>query len=442
MVGLFCFMHKQLLKLAVPNVLTNLSVPLVSMVDLGLMGRMPSASYILAIGFGTMLFNFLYWAFGFLRMGTTGMVSQAFGRGEKEEAQELLRKGLLIALIGGLALIILQVPLLNLALYIIEPDQGVIEPLKQYFQIRIYAAPATISIYVVTGWLLGMQDARSALFLALIVNGFNAAISYCLVAFAEMGIAGVALGTLSAQILGIFAAAGLILFKHEVNLLAVLKKSTMPKKGWLDFVKVNSNILIRTLCLIFVMSFFKTKAGNIDPILGAANMLLIEFITISAYGIDGFAFAAESLTGKYFGKAKKALFEKSLKVSMLWGIGIALLISIVFWFSGEAILALLTDKRAVIKAALPYFPWLIAAPLVNALAFIWDGIYVGTTASVAMRNAMILATLLIFLPSFYLAKPFLFNHGVWLAFTLFMLSRGVILTLMAKRHIYARLEPN
>ena len=158
MVGLFCFMHKQLLKLAVPNVLTNLSVPLVSMVDLGLMGRMPSASYILAIGFGTMLFNFLYWAFGFLRMGTTGMVSQAFGRGEKEEAQELLRKGLLIALIGGLALIILQVPLLNLALYIIEPDQGVIEPLKQYFQIRIYAAPATISIYVVTGWLLGMQD--------------------------------------------------------------------------------------------------------------------------------------------------------------------------------------------------------------------------------------------------------------------------------------------
>ena len=412
------------------------------MVDLGLMGRMPSASYILAIGFGTMIFNFLYWAFGFLRMGTTGMVSQAYGKGNFNEAQELLRKGAVIALVGGFTLILLQFPLFDLTLTIIEPDPAVIEPLKRYFQIRIYAAPATILIYVITGWLLGMQDAKTALFLALIVNGLNTAISYYLVAFLNMGINGVALGTLIAQILGLLTAISLIRYKHHVNLIWLIMKSSKGKHGWLDFIRVNSDILIRTLCLIFVMSFFKTKAGNIDPILGAANMLLLEFITISAYGIDGFAFAAESLTGKYFGKAKRNLFKDSVNVSMIWGIGVAVVISLLFWLFGDWILALLTDKKEVIEAALPYLPWLIAAPLVNAVAFIWDGIYVGTTSSIAMRNAMLFSAFLIFLPSFFIAKPLYFNHGVWLAFTLFMLSRGLLLTLLARKHIYARLEPN
>ncbi|MEQ8909109.1 MAG: MATE family efflux transporter [Vicingaceae bacterium] len=434
-------MNRELLKLAIPNILTNLSIPLVSMVDLGLMGRMPSTAYILAIGFGTVIFNFVYWAFGFLRMGTTGMVSQAFGKNDQAEIKELLRKGLIISFSGGLLLLLLQWPLKELALIVINPDKEVIGPLLQYFDIRIYAAPATISIYVFTGWLLGMQDAKSALILAIVVNGINATLSYLLVVYTSLSIEGVALGTVVAQYCGLAIAILLLLKKHRLSLKAVFSNSKSQKSAWKDFVLINSDIFIRTLCLIFVMSFFKTKAGNIDPILGAANILLLEFITISAYGIDGFAFAAESICGKYFGRADQAAFKRSVNLSMIWGIGIAALLSLCYWLFGKEILFLLTDKDKLVDAALIYLPWLIAAPVVNAFAFIWDGIYVGTTSSKAMRNTMLLSTFVVFLPIFFIAKANLQNHGMWLAFTLFMLSRGVFQSFLAKRYVFSRLRP-
>ncbi|MAC95282.1 MAG: MATE family efflux transporter [Flavobacteriales bacterium] len=432
-------MNKEILRLAIPNIITNLSVPLVSLVDLALMGRMPSTAYILAMGFGTVIFNFIYWAFGFLRMGTTGMVSQAYGKSDNNTSRDLLIKGLSIAFVAGLLMILFQYPLKEAALFLINPESEVVAPLSTYFNYRIFAAPATISLFVISGWLLGMQNAKWAMILALTVNGINAVLSFVLVHYFKLNIAGVAIGKVIAQYSGLLIAILIFKSKYELNIQLSDFRRILKSKGWRSFISVNSDILIRTLCLIFTMSFFKTKAGNVDPILGAANILLLEFISISAYGIDGFAFAAEALSGKYFGLGKKESFMKSVKVAMKWGLGIAVLLSIVFVFFGEELLFVLTNQKEVLNAALVYLPWLIAAPIINSFAFIWDGIYVGTTTSKAMRNTMIFSTFVIFLPAFFIGDHYLNNHGIWLAFSLFMLSRGVFQSFLAKSYIFNRL---
>lgn len=436
-------MNREILRLAIPNILTNLTVPLVSLVDVALMGRMSSTFYIVAIGLGTLVFNFLYWAFGFLRMGTTGMVSQAFGREDKDAQLLLLQKGLSISLIAGILIILFQWPLREFATQILQPEAAVTPLLERYVDFRIWAAPATISIFVFTGWLLGMQDSRSALFLALIINGSNAVLSVLFVYGFGYSIGGVALGTVVAQFLGFIS--GLLILSRKYNLTPskIIEQLWMrlnQGKSWKEFISVNRDILIRTLCLIFTLSFFKAKAANIDHVLGAANILLLEFISISAYGIDGFAFAAEAISGKYFGRGDKTNLIKSIKYAFLWGFLIATALAATFYFLGYDILSLLTDKQKVVEGAMPYLPWLVVAPLVNMLAFIWDGIYIGTTSSASMRNSMLISTLLVFLPAYFYFFDKYFNHGLWLALTLFMLARGVFLTILFKPKVLDKIN--
>lgn len=423
-------MHKQLIRLAIPNVLTNLTVPLVSMVDLALVGRLLDHYAIIAIGFGTMVFTFLYWAFGFLRMGTTGLVAQALGKEDRKSISVTFYKSLLLAIFFGLLLFLFQDILFDWAIQLIEPDSKVIADLWTYLDIRIYAAPATISIYVLTGCLLGMQDAKSALFLAAIVNGINVSCSYLLLTQLNMGIAGTAWGTVIAQYLGFLVGLLFLWNFHQNQLYPIRKVWNRVKKGNWAFFRLNADLMIRTLCLIFALSFFKTKAGNAGLILGAANILLLEFISLSAYGIDGFAFAAESISGLYFGKGIKEKFKESVRVSFYWGMGSALFFCLLFYLFGRNILSFFTQNEEIIEVAMNYLPWLIVAPLFNALAFIWDGIFIGATASTWMRNSMLLATFLVFLPSFYLLESLFENHGIWLALSLFMLARGIIQTLV------------
>jgi MATE family multidrug resistance protein len=432
-------MNKEIVKLALPNILTNLTVPLVSIVDLGLMGRMPSASYIVAIGFGTLIFNFIYWAFGFLRMGTTGIVSQAYGAKNKQQVSDTLFRALLIAIVGGLLLILFQDPLLYVGLKLIAPDSAVMVPLTEYFSYRIYAAPATISVYVLTGCLLGMQDSRSVLIIALLVNLSNAIISYYLVHYVGLSIKGVALGTLIAQYLGLFLGLILMFKKHRAYLQGSIIVAITDWLEWRGFLLLNGNIFIRTMCLIAVMSLFKATAGNIDPLVGAANILLLEFITLAAYGIDGFAFAAESVCGKYFGERNRSAFQKAVLSSFKWGLVLGLIIALLYLLFGEQILWLMTDKEEVINQALTYLPWLVIAPIINAFAFIWDGVYIGTTASGTMRDTMLIATL-IFLPVFYISLNYWGNHGLWFAFSVFMIARGLLQTILAKKAIYQRID--
>ncbi len=432
-------MNKEILRLAVPNILTNLSIPLVGLVDLAMMGHMPTTEFIIAIGFGTVIFNFIYWGFGFLRMSSTGLVAQAYGKNDEQTINTVLFRALFIAVLGALLLIAFQNPIRDLALLIISPDLIVANPLKEYFNIRIWAAIATIPIYALTGWFLGMQDAKSALILALVVNLLNALLSFLFVAYFNMGIAGVAWGTVIAQYVGLLIAFIILSVKYKSLFSKLNFEWFKDKIAWKSFIGINTDIFIRTFFLIFTMSFFKTKVGNIDPLLGAANILLLEFVTLSSYGIDGFAFAAESISGKYFGIGEKKKFHKSVSLTFQWGFGLAIFISLIFTFLGEEILLILTDKREVIEKALLYLPWLIVAPLINTFAFVWDGIYVGTTSTKTMRNTMLAACLGVFLPAFYIGFYFLDNHGLWFAFSLFMLARGILLSFYAKRSIYSKL---
>ncbi|MBL4709338.1 MAG: MATE family efflux transporter [Flavobacteriales bacterium] len=433
-------MRKEFIQLSVPNILTNLTVPLVSLVDVALMGRMPSVDYIIAIGLATTLFNLIYFAFGFLRMGTTGLVSQAYGRNEPEKMKDLFVQGMIVSFCISLLLICFQNQLIELGLWFFEVDEITEQLIRNYFGIRIWAAPATISLFVIIGWLLGVQDSKLTLLLAIIINLSNAIISYFLVWQLNLEIVGVAYGTVIAQYTGLITGLLILKLKYQFSIFKFYSRIRFTTKAWKEFFMVNKNIFIRTLCLLFTLSFFKIQSVNHGGIIGAVNLLLLEFVMLSAYGIDGLAFAAESLTGKYFGMKNLELLKRSIRVSVRYGLGLGFLISGLFYLFGESILKLLTDKQAIIELAVVYMPWLIIAPIINALAFIWDGVYIGCTATQAMKWTLLISTFVIFLPSFYLFKLFFGNHGIWLSMTLFMLSRGILQTLWAQRYIYGRLS--
>ena len=432
-------MNKEILKLAIPNVLTNLTVPLVGIVDMGLMGHMPTKGHIISIGLGVVVFNIIYWAFGFLRMGTTGLVAQNFGKDNKAATLIFLKRGLMIALGGGGLLILLSNVIFESSMLLLQVDPTYIGLISKYFFIRIYAAPFTISIFVLTGWLLGMQDSKSAFFIAIVVNVVNVLLSVLLVLYFQLDVEGIAYGTLVAQIVGCIIAWQLIKRKYRVNFFSLGIHKSPDQLSWLEYVKINTDIFIRTMCLLAVLSFFKAKSALLNETLGAANLLLLEFVTISAYGIDGFAFAAESISGKYFGLGDRSSFISSIRKLMFWGLGVGIFFSALFLLFGEQILSLLTNKQDIIDMAGVYMPWLIIAPTINAFAFIWDGIYLGVSATKLMRNTMLISTLSFFM-FYYLLVDRFNNHGLWLCLTLFMLSRGILQTLPARKYIIGRLE--
>lgn len=433
-------MNKEILKLAIPNVLANLSIPMLSLVDVALMGHLNSETYILSIGFGVMIFNFIYWAFGFLRMGITGMTAQEVGRGNSTEAYRLLFRGLLIAFLGALMLFVVKDLLLQLSLYLIDSNEDVNQQITTYFNIRIYAAPATLGLYAFIGWFLGKQNSAIAMVVTIAVNVFNAFISYYLVTTLKLETAGVAYGTLMAQYLGFVLAAILFVIYYRSNLTKESFKSILELTAIKKFVGVNSDILIRTLCLIFALSFFKIMSAKEDDLIGAANILLLEFVTIAAYGIDGFAFAAESISGKYFGAKDKVNFKKAVRYCFYWGFGLSFVYSLVYLLFGKHILEVLTNQTEIIDLALKYVGWLVIFPIFSALPFVWDGIYIGLTSSKAMRNTMLFATFLIFLPSYYLFAYFFGNNGLWLAMILFMLARGISQTVLAKKVVWEKMN--
>jgi MATE family multidrug resistance protein len=438
--GLFFVMYKAFLKLTLPNILTNLTVPLVSLVDLALMGHLGNSSYIVALGLAVALFNLIYWAFGFLRMGTTGQVAQLYGRDDSPGIHLIVAQGIFIAITIGVGFLLLQRPILYLYSELINITDDIQQQIGTYFDVRIYAAPASITVFVINGWLLGIQKSRSALVLAIVINVVNVVLSYAFVRFYAFGIAGVAIGTLIAQYTGLLV--GIFFLWKEYKWTWAAAFFIILRKGgqWQQFIQINSDLFIRTLCLLFTLTFFKVKASELEVNLGAANLLLLEFITISAYGIDGLAFAAESISGKYYGSGNLISLKKSIRAAFLIGLGIAVLVSMVFFVFSDLILLSLTNQELVILEAKKYLPWVIIAPVVYAVAFIWDGIYIGCTASKQMKWSLLISTFVVFLPCYYLFGNVFGNHGIWLALTLFMISRGFIQSMLVKKGIYNRLH--
>lgn len=411
---------------------------MLSVVDVALMGHLNSENYILSIGFGVMIFNFIYWAFGFLRMGITGMTAQEFGKGNIAETYRLLFRGLIIAFSGALLLFLSKDLLLQLALYLVDSNEVVDEQITNYFNIRIFAAPATLGLYGFIGWFLGKQNAALAMVITIAVNVFNAFISYYLVSSLNLGIDGVAYGTLAAQYLGFILAIIFFVGFYRKQLTKEAFNNIFELSAIKKFIGVNADILIRTLCLIFSLSFFKIMSAKEGDLIGAANILLLEFVTIAAYGIDGFAFAAEAISGKYFGAKDKVNLKKAIRYCFYWGFGLGSVYALAYLIFGKSILEVLTSQTEVVNLAMEYMIWLIAFPVLSVVPFVWDGVYIGLTSSKAMRNTMLFSTFLVFLPSYYLLAHFWGNHGLWLAMILFVLARGISQTILAKKVVWGK----
>lgn len=432
-------MNRDILRLAFPNIISNLSVPLLGIADTVLMGRLESPAYLGAVGLGGSIFGFLYWGFGFLRMGTTGLTAQAFGQGSAAAQTRILGQALTVALLGSLLLLLLQVPLGALLMRLLPASPEVMTYTREYFFIRIFAAPATISLYAFHGWFLGMQNARYPMLLAIFVNLVNIGLNALFVLRLGMASDGVAWATVIAQYSGLLLAIGLLFLHYRDHLRAPDWRSWLETEALKRFFSVNADIFVRTMCLLFTLGFFQFWAAGINDTVLAANQVLMQYFHTMAFAVDGFAYAAESLVGRFHGARQPARMRLAIRWLFIWGLGLGAVFSIAYALAGEPLLRVFTDQPEIIDTARAYLPWMTAFPLVGAWAFMWDGIYIGATATRAMRNSMLLATFGLFLPVFFVGRELLSwgeNHVLWLALTLFMLARGALLTLLAEKSIF------
>jgi MATE family multidrug resistance protein len=399
------------------------------------MGRLESEVYIGAVALGSIIFNIIYWGFGFLRMGTTGLTAQSFGQEDRKECMAILGRGLLFALGGSVFILALQSLIAWLGFSLLQGDEAIKTLATQYFYIRIYAAPATLGLYVFHGWFLGMQNARSPMVLTIFVNLLNIVFNIIFVLQMGMKADGVALGTVCAQYLGLALAVGIFFAKYRPYVSLFERRQIFRLAAIKRFFAINIDIFIRTVCLVFTFAFFTSASAGINSLTLAANQILLQYISLMSYAVDGFAFAAESLVGRYVGAKDSAHLKKSIQYLFYWGVGFGTAFALAYGMAGKTLLRIFTDQIEIIHAAAPFVWWVVAISLAGSVAYMWDGVYIGATVTNAMRNMMLIATVAVFLPTYYLTISGMGNHGLWLALLLFMVARGLTLALLAKRHI-------
>ena len=426
--------NKQIYRLALPNIISNFSIPLLGAVDTALMGRLESEHYLGAVGIGGVIFSFIYWGFGFLRMATTGLTAQAFGENDLRECGRLLLRAICIGITSSLFLLVFQWQLIDLSFHLIDASPDVEHLAGIYFHIRIYAAPATLCLHAFHGVFLGLQNARYPMLLTIVVNLANIVLNLVFVRLFDMTVAGIALATVIAQYIGLFVA--VLLFSRyyrgilpKWNLREILAFSKLKR-----FLNISADIFIRTCCLVFSHAFFTAKSAALSDTFLAINTILLQYINLLSYAIDGFAFAAESLVGRYKGAQDLHNLKQTTRLIFLWAFLFAGVILLILACFGERLLYVFTDQMSLVEQAEVYLIWVIIAPVINVAAYIWDGIFLGATASRALRNSVIVSTLL-YLSAVYLLTPF-GNHGLWGALTLLLVARGVSLTVLAPKYLF------
>ena len=426
--------NKQIYRLALPNIISNFSIPLLGAVDTALMGRLESEHYLGAVGIGGVIFSFIYWGFGFLRMATTGLTAQAFGEKDLRECGRLLLRAICIGITSSLLLLIFQWQLIDLSFRLIDASPDVEHLARIYFHIRIYAAPATLCLHAFHGVFLGLQNARYPMLLTIVVNLANIVLNLAFVRLLDMTVEGIALATVIAQYIGLFVA--VLLFSRyyrgilpKWNLREILAFSKLKR-----FLNISADIFIRTCCLVFSHAVFTAKSAALSDTFLAINTILLQYINLLSYAIDGFAFAAESLVGKYKGAQDLQNLKQTTRLIFHWAFLFAGVITLILVCFGERLLYVFTDQGALIEQAQVYLIWVIVAPVINVAAYIWDGIFLGATASRALRNSVIVSTLF-YLSAVYLLMPF-GNHGLWGALTLLLIARGVSLTVLAPKYLF------
>ena len=416
-------MNRKILQLAIPSIVSNITVPLLGLVDVAIVGHLGSASYIGAIAVGGMLFNMIYWIFGFLRMGTSGITAQAYGKRDLTEVVRTLLRAVGVGLLISLGLWILQSPILRGAFVLIDATEEVKRWASLYFNICIWGAPAILGLYGFAGWFIGMQNSRFPMFIAITQNIVNIAASLCFVFVLGMKVEGVALGTLIAQYAGLFMAFALWL-KYYGRLKAYIDWNGLwGGEEMRRFFSVNSDIFFRTLCLVAVTTFFTSTGARQGDVILAVNTLLMQLFTLFSYIMDGFAYAGEALAGRFIGAKNDVGLRRCIRLLFLWGIGLSLSFTILYAFLGRDFLGLLTNDTSVIKASGDYFYWVLAIPLCGFSAFLWDGIFIGATATRQMLYSMLVASATFFI-IYYLFYRSMGNHALWMAFLGYLSLRG------------------
>ena len=428
-------MNREILRISIPSIVTNITVPLLGMVDVAIVGHIGNASYIAAIALATMVFNLIYWNFGFLRAGTTGLTAQAYGAENKEEYLNVLVQGLVIAWSAAAMLLLLQWPIALLCKRFLHSSPTTINLMLTYFYIRIWAAPATISLYVLKGWFLGMQNAASPMWIATILNLVNIVFSLLFVYAFDAGIAGVAWGSVVAQYSGLLLAILIWIRRYRHLWPDIRWRAALHVRKMVRFFKVNADIFLRSLCLIAVFTFIPYISADMGEEILAANTLLMQLFTLTSYVMDGFAYAGESLVGKYVGARNSELLHKVVRALVWWGVALAVFFTLLFVFGGEGLLRVLAKDEDVIGTAMRFMFWTYLLPFTGFAAFIYDGIYIGATASAAMRNVMFVATAVFFVLYYLLAARW-GNHALWFAFIFFLIFRGGLMVLGERRYVF------
>ncbi|MBP5338026.1 MAG: MATE family efflux transporter [Prevotella sp.] len=430
---------REIWRLTLPSIVSNITVPLLGLCDVTIMGHVGGATHIGAIAVGSMIFNVMYWLFGFLRMGTSGLTAQAFGRqaahalsdGESSTL-DILHGSLLSALLLGAAIVVLQVPLQLLTFWLMQPTPDVSALCTPYYYTCVWGAPAVLGLYALTGWLVGMQDTRLPMMIAIGQNVVNIVASLLLVLVFHLGVQGVALGTLIAQWAGFGFALLSILRSVKVKV-----GSDKQRRFFATFLtfhfslltngRVYLEIFLRTVCLVAVNLYF-TSAGAVQGAeILAANTLLMQLFTLFSYVMDGLAFAGEALAGKSYGAADLRQLHHTVGHLFAWGGGVAVLFTVAYWLGGTAFLGLLTSDRQVVATAAAYLPWAVLIPVAGTAAFVWDGVFIGITATRGMLLACLVAAVSFF-ALWLLFSPSLQNHALWLALIAYLALRGIVQT--------------
>lgn len=419
-------------------ILSAVSVPLLGMVDTGVTGHLDDAAYLGAVAVGSALFGFLFVGFNFLRMGTTGIAAQRFGAKDADGLRTSLGQASITALAIAVVLLALQQPIGRFGIYLLGAEGEVADLAELYFGIRIWSAPATLLNYALVGWFIGLQNARIPLVIMVTTNVVNIILDLVFVFGLGLTVDGVAAASVIAETTG--AAVGILFVIRELHRQG--GRWNLPAlsnvRAYAAFFSVNANLFVRTIALVGTLTFVTAQGARLGALTLAANAVLMNLQNLTSFALDGLAHAAEALVGKAIGQRSRQAVEEAVRLTLRWSLYVALMFCAAYALGGRAIIRLLTDLPDVREITFEYLPWLIVLPFISVWSFLYDGVFVGATRAREMRDIMLGSALLIFLPSWYLLQPFA-NHGLWLAYTLFMAARGVGMHICYRRRLLSAL---
>lgn len=433
-------MHRQIFRLTLPNIVSNITIPLLGMVDIVIVGWYGGADLLAGIAIGGTVFNFLYWNFGFLRMGTSGFTAQAYGARDFKYATQTLFRAVSVAAVIGVMMWVLQVPIDRLSLLLVDNSSAQVkQAASDYFFMRIWAAPATLSLYAFNGWFIGMQNAKTPMWIAIIINGVNLALSSMFAFGFDMGIAGVGLGTAISQWSGVAMAVWVIWWKYRKIFKPIDFKDLYERSALSKFFQVNRDIFIRTFCMCTVYVYFTVASSSMGDDILAANNLMMQLFMIFSYMMDGFGYAGEALVGKYYGARNFKQLHKAVRYVIFWGFITSLLCTVLYALFGEYVLMIFSPSAGILASAHQYIWWAVAVPVAGFLAFLLDGFLVGLTASSIMRNGMMISAAAFF-AIYWTFRGIMGNDALWLAYVGFLFIRGMIQLVMARKKLFGKVS--